>query len=218
MHRHIKQLLLPTDATELEFYSTGKQNSGTADSWEYRIEVEQGITPKFDFSVYQIFSQTEGASLKWNSFQLRSRYRFGLAGEISFNPVLYLEYRHKLDNQSGQNKLEWKLLVGKDFYKTNISLNPVYEYLWATGYDSYQEIGIDAGISYSPSFKFSFGVESSLRNVFYSAVNKEDKFESALGPTISIASGHTYYTLGVLFGLNDESDDVKFRLLMGVGL
>ncbi len=209
---------LAPDATEFEFYSTGKQNSGTADSWEYRIEVEQGITPKFDFSVYQIFTQTEGASLKWSSFQFRSRYRFGLAGELSLDPVLYLEYRRKLDNQSGQNKLEGKLLLGKDFDKTNISINPVYEYMWASGYDSYQEIGIDAGFSYSPSFKLSLGIESSSRNVFYSDVNKEDKFETSLGPTISISSGHTYYTFGVLFGLNDKSDDTRFRLLMGIGL
>ncbi len=210
--------IIAPDATEFEFYQTGKQNSGKSDEWEYRFEIEQGISPKFDFSVYQFFTQTEGSPIKWDAFQFRGRYRFGLAGEVPFDPVFYIEYKRKLENKSSQNKIETKLLVGKDFNKLNISINPVHEYLWADGYASYQELGLDFGLSYAPTFKFSFGFESVSRQYFYSDNSLDNKFKSSIGPTISYATGHTYYTFGLLFGLNDKSDDTQFRLLMGVGL
>ena len=206
------------NSSELEFYQTGKQNSGQADKWEYRIELEQGISPKFDIAVYQIFSQTEGASLKWDAFQFRGRYRIGLAGTISFDPVIYMEYRRKLENQSGQNKFELKLLLGKDFKKINISLNPLIETMWAGGYKPYQEVGVDAGVSYAPSFRLSLGIESISRKYFYSETNREDKFKTAVGPTVSYAVGDNFYTVGVAWGVNKNADDIQFRFIMGIGL
>ncbi len=168
-------ITIAPEATELEFYQTISSNDNKADKWEYRIEIEQGISPEFDLGLYQIFTQTAGESFKWDAFQIRGRFRFALQGEMSFDPVLYVEYRRKAVNASGQNKLEGKLLLGKDFSKTNFSINPVVEYLWASGFDSYTEIGLDAGLSYAPNFKFSFGIESSTRQYFYTEAGKENK-------------------------------------------
>ena len=207
----------PGDA-EFEFYQTTKVNEGAPDKWEYYIEVEQGISPKFDFSFYQIFTQTQGESVKWDAFQVRTRYRFGLPGEIAFDPVLYIEYRRKINNSPGRNKFETKLLVGKDIEKINISANPVFEYLWASGYDSYKEVGLDAAISYAPTYKFSIGLESTSRQYYYSDDLLDDKFKSSFGPTVSFASGDNYYSLGVAFGLNDNADDTMIRFLMGIGI
>ena len=206
------------EATELEFYQTTKINENENDNWEYRIEVEQGISSKFDIGIYQIFSQEASESLKWNAFQLRGRYRFGLPGEVAFNPVLYLEYRRKIETTAGQNKIETKILLGKDVGKTNFSINPVFEYLWASGFDSYKEVGVDVGLSYAPSYKFAFGVESTTRQVYYTEIGKENKSESSFGPTISYATGENYYTVGIAFGLNDHADDTMVRFLMGIGL
>ena len=206
------------DAKELEFYSTVKENATKSDSWEYKVELEQGISPKFDIAMYQIFTQSEGASLKWDAFQFRGRYRLGLPGEVAFDPVFYAEYRRKLENGSGQNKFEVKVLLGKDFGKTNISVNPVYEAMWSEGYKPYQEVGLDAGISYAPSFKFSIGLESTTRQYFYTVAGKENKYKTSFGPTISFATGDSYYTFGIAYGLNDKADDTQARFIMGIGL
>src|SRR5512145_658233 len=62
----------PDDA-ELEFYQTTRLDE--TDSWEYRIELEHGISPRADFAVYQIFAQDEGGPFAWDAFQMRLRYR-----------------------------------------------------------------------------------------------------------------------------------------------
>lgn len=206
------------DAKEFEFYTTGAENGTSADNWEYKVEVEQGITSKFDIGIYQIFTQTEGASLKWDAFQFRGRYRLGLPGEVIFDPVLYVEYRRKLEHKAGQNKLEGKLLVGKDIEKINISANPVIEYMWAKDEFSYTEVGFDGGISYAPSFRFSIGLETTTRQYYYKDPDKNNKYKTSFGPTVSFASGDSYYSFGVAWGMNDEADDAQFRFIMGIGL
>lgn len=203
--------IAPGDA-ELEFYQTTRLDD--TDSWEYRIEIEHGISPRFDMSIYQIFAQREGEAFKWDAFQIRSRYRFGLPGEIPWDPVLYLEYRRKIDLKE-QNKIEGKLLLSKDFEKTNIAINPVYEFFWAPG-DPVHEFGMDLGISYAPSFKFAFGIESTSR--YEILKNEDNEFGSYLGPTLSFASGSIYYTVGYAWGITDDSNDARARFLMGVGI
>ncbi len=200
------------DHAELEFYQTTKID--LTNSWEYRIELENGLTDNLDLAVYQIFSQEENAPFKWEAFQIRMRYRFVERGKFFLDPVFYLEYRKKTDGEL-QDKIEAKLLLGKDFSKSNFSINPVYEYKWNHG-DAMNEIGLDVGISYSPSFKLSIGLESTTR---YEMINNADnKTGSYFGPTISFASGSFYYTFGYAAGLTDDSNDARARLLIGISL
>jgi len=197
---------------DLEFYQTTRIDE--IDNWEYRIEIEHGLTHHWDFSVYQIFAQKEGESFKWDAFQLRTRYRLSEIGTVSFDPVLYLEYRRKIDLKE-QNKFEGKLLLGKNFNEISLAVNPVYEFFWAPG-DPVNEIGLDVGLSYSPSYQFSFGIESTTRHEFLKKV--DDESSSYFGPTISFASGPIWYSVGYVWGLNDKSDDARARFLMGVQL
>ena len=82
---------LAPGAAEMEFYQTTKVDH--TDSWEYRIEVEHGLTPKWDLSIYQIFAQKEGEAFKWDAVQVRTRYRLAEPGQFVLDPLLYLEYR-----------------------------------------------------------------------------------------------------------------------------
>lgn len=203
---------IPEGGTELEFYQTTKLDK--TDSWEYRIEVEHGLRPGWDFSIYQIFSQKEDSSFKWDAFQIRTRYRLASPGTVMFDPILYLEYNRKTDLKA-QNKAEAKLLLGHDFDKVNLSVNPVYEFFWAPG-DPKHEIGLDIGLSYEFSYSFALGLESTSR-VEYEK-DKPRKESSYFGPTITYASGETWYTVGVAWGLNDTSNDARVRFIMGIGL
>lgn len=202
-------MTMPPGETELEFYQTTKLKE--TDEWEYRIEVEHGITDRWDFSVYQIFKQTEMESLKWDAVQFRTRYRFGEEGRYFMDPLLYLEYNRKLDHTE-PNKFEAKFILAKTIDRFNISVNPLYEYFFAPGTE--HEAGLDMGISYEFDPRFTLGLESTSRIEFKSG---RDEKKSYIGPTVSFASGRWWYTLGGAVGLNDESGDGKIRFIMGVG-
>lgn len=200
------------DASELEFYQTTRIDQ--IDFWEYRIEIEHGISPKMDFSVYQIFAQTEGSSLRWDAVQLRGRCRLAEPGRFLLDPLFYLEYNRNID-LSEPNKLEGKLILSRDFQKVNLALNPVYEIAWAPG-EPEHEFGFDAGLSYEFTYKLSVGIESTSR---YELVDEgENEFGSYFGPTVSLATGTAYYTVGYTWGLTDDSNDARVRFLMGVSL
>jgi hypothetical protein len=202
---------IAAEATELEFYQT--YTHADPYSFEYRIELEQGLSNRADFSLYQIFKQMEDDKLSWDAFQVRTRIRLQQPSASSWNPILYLEYNRKLDF-SKQNKLEAKLLVGRDFNNTNFSANAVYEFFWAPG-DPVHEIGLDLGLSQEWNFKYSLGIESATRIEF---VDDETETVAYVGPVMSFASGEVWYTLGAGFGITDESADARVRLLVGVGL
>ncbi|HWR83829.1 MAG TPA: hypothetical protein VN285_11055 [Candidatus Deferrimicrobium sp.] len=197
---------------ELELYQTTKLSA--TDSWEYRIEIEHGLTPRWDLSIYQIFTQKENEAFKWDAFQIRTRYKLAEQGRFLMDPLLYVEYHRKIDLKK-QNKLETKLILARDFAKANVAVNPVYEFFWAPG-DPVHEIGVDVGLSYELSFKYVVGIESSSRYEFLKGI--EDEKASYLGPTVSYAAGPIWYSVGYAWGLTDESDDARVRFLMGIEL
>lgn len=203
---------MPMEGTELEFYQTVK--SDERDSWEYRIEIEHGITPRFDIAVYQIFSQQESESFKWDAFQIRGRYKLAAPGRFPLNPLLYVEYNRKIE-LGRQNKLETKLILGRNFDRINLAINPVWEFFWAPGEPNH-ELGVDVGISYEFSYKFSLGAELTSRNEFIRG--GDDEQTAYLGPTASYAPGRMFYTVGVTWGITDESDDTRIRFIMGIDL
>ena len=203
-------MTLPEGSTELEFYQTTKLS--LFDTWEYRIEVEHGVTDHFDFSVYQIFNQKEGDAFRWDAVQFRARYRFGEVGQYLLDPLIYIEYNRKLD-LTEPNKIESKLILAKNINKTNISFNPVYEFFFAPGTE--HELGLDIGLSYEFNPKFILGIESTSR---FEVEDNNTKTGSYLGPTMSFASGNWWYTIGTGFGVTEESDDARVRFLMGIQL
>lgn len=200
------------EATELEFYQTTKLNK--SDKWEYKLEIEHGLTRRTDISVYQIFTQAEGDAFKWDAFQIRTRYKLARAGQYWVDPLVYLEYNRRID-LSRQNKLEAKLILSKPIGRWDISVNPIYEFFWAPG-EPIHEPGLDIGISYEVHYRFSIGFESVSRWKYQDG--HDDKHSSYAGPTASLASGHVFYTIGYLTGLTDDSDDARVRLLMGIRL
>jgi len=203
-------MTMPKGNTELEFYQTTKIS--TLDAWEYRIEIEHGFTDRWDFSVYQIFSQKEGDAFKWDAVQFRTRYRFGQPGQYFLDPLLYFEYNRKIDLKK-PNKAEAKLILAKQLDRVNLAINPVYEFFFAPGAE--HELGLDMGLSYEFSPMFIAGIETTSRMEFE---DDETEIGSYVGPTVSFASGEWWYSIGAAFGLTEHSDDVRVRFLLGIGL
>ncbi len=203
-------MTLPAGETELEFYQTTR--IANLDAWEYRFEVEHGLTDHLDFSVYQIFSQSDGTPFRWDAVQFRMRYRLGYVGKYFLDPLFYLEYKRKLDG-SAPNKVEAKLILGKRIGSWGFAMNPVYELYFAPGTE--QEIGFDFGGFYEFSPRLSVGLESVSRMEFEDG---EGEVATYLGPTVSFASGEWWYNAGIIMGLNKNSDDFRVRFLMGIEL
>ncbi len=195
-------------ASELELYQTTKLRE--TDNWEYRVELEHGLTERWDFSVYQIFSQDEGGSFKWNAVKLRTRYRIGEQGQYFMDPLLYLEYSKKIDLDKPQ-KLEGKLILAKTIGRFNLAVNPVYEVFFSPG--TKREAGLDVGMSWEFSRRFSLGLESTSRWEFENGATVASSY---LGPTISLSAGKVWYAVGTAWGITDESDNARVRFLMGV--
>ena len=196
--------------TELEFYQTTL--FANKEIWEYRIEVEHGFTERLDFAVYQIFRQEQGEAFKWDAVQFRLRYRFGQEGQFFMDPLVYLEYRQKLD--AGQpKKIELKLILAKQIEALNISFNPLFEYYFEPTHAS--ELGLDAGISYELSPQFLFGLEATSRTVLLKNGNETALY---VGPTVSFASGGWWYAVGAGLGLNNAAETTRIRFLMGLRL
>jgi len=203
-------MTMPKGGTELEFYQTTKL--AKLDNWEYRLEIEHGLSNRWDFSVYQIFSQVEGRSFKWDAVQFRTRYRLGEEGQWFLDPLLYLEYNRKLDLDK-PNKLEGKLILAKTVGRFNLAINPVYEVFFAPG--TGHEAGLDIGLSWQFHPVFILGLESSSRWEFEKGTTEA---KSYLGPTVSLAPGRLWYTVGAAWGVTGTADNARIRFLMGVPL
>jgi len=203
---------MPPGGTELEHYLTSKtgdlDNVGET-SWEHRIELEAGLTERWDVSLYQIFQQPAEGGFRYDSFQIRTRYRIGESGLRPVDPLLYFEYRRPRD-LTLPNKLEGKLILARDVRRFNLALNLIEEVKFAPG--TVWETGYAFGASFEPHPVIRVGAE-----IFGKLVVDGDLPHYA-GPTLSIARGGWFYTVGLGFGLNDHSSDLQARAILGLDL
>ncbi len=202
----------PPGGVDLEHYLTSKTSSTKAavqTAWEQKIELEIGLTERWDFSVYQIFSQPPGGSFQYDAFQFRTRYRLGQAGQWPVDPLLYVEY-HRPSDLGRPNRFEGKLILAHDIRRVNLVANLIEEVNFAPGVE--WKTGYTAGISFEPRPIVKFGVE------VYGGLATQGGKTHNLGPTISLARDKWYYTIGVGFGLNKASNDIEARAILGIDL
>ena len=141
---------------------------------------------------------------------MRTRYRLGEQGQWLLDPLLYLEYNRKVDLEK-THKLEARLILAKIFSKFNLALNPIYEVFFVPGVE--HELGLDVGFCWEVRPRFSIGLESTSRFEFE---HGETISKSCLGPTVSLAAGRLWHTVGSAWGLTDDSDSAGIRFLMGM--
>jgi hypothetical protein len=203
---------MPKGWLEAEFYLTEEQpdlEKAKPNTWKPLVELEYGVTDHFDISMYQMFKQTntdESSNFEYDGFKIRGRYRVLEKGSLPVDVLLYLEYIRPGDFKE-PNELEEKLILAKDIGGFNISYNQVFEQELESGGKS--EYGYTAGLSYAITPALRIGAETKG--------NYTDR-EYSVGPTISCAIKplKAYAALGALFGLNDRTDDMQTRLIVGV--
>lgn|SRR3989338_1056185 len=203
-------MTMPKGMWELEYYLTtevpdiNRSNINTIKPW---LELEYGITHNWDVALYQMWKfknkRFENDS-EYEGFKLRTRYRFGRKGQFIIDPLVYLEYIRD-DNWHKPNVGEAKLILAKDINKFNISYNQILKANLES--DGLAEWEYAIGTNYAANNHFRFGVESKGNYT-------KDKF--AFGPTLSFATKIFFVTLGTAFGLNDRTDDLQTRIIVGI--
>jgi len=201
---------MPKGMGEVEFYLTEEQkNIDTAkpNVWKPQVELEYGITDHWDISMYQQFKQSntdESSDFKYEGFKIRTRYRVSERGKLPVDVLLYLEYIRPGDFKE-PNELEEKLVLAKDVGNFNISYNQIFPQKLESGGVAEYEYAV--GISYEITPAFKIGVESKGNYI-------DRKYH--LGPTISWATPKFWISAGVVGGLNERSDDLQARMIVGI--
>ncbi len=202
-------LTMPAGETELEYYYTlENSNLGSfldTTRFKHWVELEHGLTDHWDFSIYQTFLQNPGEPLKYEGLKLRTRYRFSERGVLPVDPLIYLEYMRIFDEL--EDKIEGKLILAKDIWKINISLNLVGEFEKKSGEEWEEEEKALVGVNFEPTPAIKIGGE-------YEIAEKK----AYLGPTVSFASGENWISVGARWGLTDKARDFDLRVLIGIGL
>jgi len=201
---------MPKGMSEIEYYLTTKVPD-TAKSviniWQHWLELEYGITDKWDVAMYQMWKETNTATsstFDYNGFKVRTRYRFGEQGENFIDPELYFEYIRD-DNFSEPSVGEAKLILAKDVGNFNISYNQIMERNLEKEGKTYHEYAV--GVSYALLPDFKLGIESK---------GSYNEREYAIGPTISWVSNKFWISFGAALGLNKKTDDIQSRMIVGV--
>ena len=201
---------MPKGHAELEYYLTHKVTDfhkyDNKNSWEHQVEYEYGLTDRWDVSIYQRWKQSNTASddkFEYTGTKLRTRYRIGEKGMYPLDTLLYLEYIRP-DSSEESEILEGKLILAKDFGNFNVAYNHILKVGINNKGGNENEYAFGMNYEFNPRWKL--GLESTGNYT-------EDKYY--IGPTVSWASEKLWIGLGALRGLNDRSDDFKFRLIVG---
>jgi hypothetical protein len=183
--------------TELELWVTDRRGKGEGhyDAQDYRIEVERGITDRFEIAVYANLASHHIRGLEPRFDDLDRDLAFGgLSAEFKYNLIkpsrrgvgltLYAEPGWSRVNKiSGEKateyELELKAIVQKNFADdrlvgvANLTLEPEWEHesevLPAPGEETWKEelkVEVTTGLAYRVTPRWSLGVEGRYHSVY----------------------------------------------------
>jgi hypothetical protein len=214
---------MPQGQTELEIYSTQSRNRFTSTSprsFELQLELEHGVTDRFDLGLYHVFKQTTAADpmmskpLQFTELKLRARYRFAERGELPVDLLAYAEGAKEFGE--GVYKAEGKLILARDFDRVLVAANAIGEVVFGPDADATElELGWAAGAAFEVTPSFRLGVES---NGAFEA-EKPGDVAAYVGPTISWAPAGKLWVAGTAgFGITDPADRFSGRMILGIDL
>ena len=166
-----------------------------------QVELEYGITDRWVAGLYGVFEK-EGADSWGTEIKLEQRYRLFDPGVLPVDTALYLEYAHNFKEDA--DEFEGKIILSKDIKDFNATLNLIAEKKLG-GPDI--EYGYAAGISYPLTNRIRPGVEA-----FGNWEGSEQ--EHFVGPSVQVSFGKVWVNAGVGFGITNESDDLRARLVV----
>ena len=203
-------MTMPKGMWELEYYISNELpnvNKRNINTWKHWLELEYGITDKWDVSMYQMWkylNKAKEGDSQYDGFKLRTRYKIGRKGQFWVDPLIYLEYIRD-DDFHKPNVIEEKLIFAKDIGGLNLSYNQILKRnLEKRGKTDHEYA---TGISHRFSPNFRFGIESK---------GNYSKEKYYVGPSLAFSTKKMWISLGAAFGLNKRNDDLQTRLILGL--
>ncbi|MFQ3675037.1 MAG: hypothetical protein SNJ64_00660 [Endomicrobiia bacterium] len=197
--------------TELEFYTRIDQNdisNPNTVKWKRQVEIETGLTKSWDLSFYLVdsYKPTDGKT-KFDEIKIRTRYKLTEKDRFFVDTLAYIEHKIQVD-RNYPDKWETKLILAKDIRDLNLSINIIPEEYYQTGTkNKLWKVKYAFGTSYPLNDIFRFGIEST----------GDLKYNNyMLGPAISFKGKRIWSAIGVLYGLNKESDDLQTQAIIGI--
>jgi hypothetical protein len=205
----------PPGGLDVELWTTLTQpKAGSQDIqfWRHQLELETGITPRWDVALYNVFDQIQGQAIQYQATKIETRYRLSDYGQWFVDPVLYFEARKEWTADKPL-ALEGKIILGKDIGPLNLSLNGLYEIEFIpNGLGQEHELGYAAGASYELAPWVRVGGE-----LFGSWTRAAEggPWASAqyLGPAVSLAWSRVWLVVAAGFGLTDASASSQLRAI-----
>jgi hypothetical protein len=203
----------PRGALDLEVTSTLSDPRGAPRAWEHQLELEYGLTDRWDVAVYGVFARPQREELKAEALKLESRYRLADAGEWPVDVVAYLELQRLLGDEKGTS-IEAKLILAKDVGRANFSVNLSAEQEFVPG-ETELEWGWAAGTSWElhPALRVGAETFGDARSV-----DGDTIVEAFAGPAIGVslpfqagALHGTWLALTAGIGLTPDSDHFRVR-------
>jgi len=203
-------MTMPKGKWEAEYYFTSSipdMSKSEINTLKHYLELEYGITDHWDLAMYQRLKfQNKAAESDggYDGFKIRSRYRFGEKGQFIVDPLVYLEYIRDEDFDQ-PNVIEGKLILAKDFSDLNLSYNQIFKRDLESRGKTEHEYAAGIGYRLSPSFNLALEAKGNY---------SEEKYY--LGPTLAFFAKKFFISGGAAYGLNDASDDLQARVIVGV--
>jgi hypothetical protein len=210
---------VPEGRTAIELWHTQGRNTWNADTpqtFEQIVEIEHGITDKWDIAMYSVFEQTSGDAMTAEPFhfselKLETRYKLADRGELPVDTLLYLEGAKHFGESAYD--LEGKVILARDFDRLTAAVNAIAEVQFGKDVPETElELGAAAGLTFQVHPKLRIGGEAY-------GTYEEEELAVAAGPAISIAAASNFWiavTAG--FGLTDEAEAFRVRAIIGIEL
>jgi hypothetical protein len=178
--------------------------------WEHQLELETGLTERWDLALYNVFQQAQGGPFQYQATKLESRYRLSEPGQWFVDPVLYLEVKKEWTADK-PIAVEGKVILAKDIGPVNLSVNGLAEVEFIPGGGREYEYGYALGASYEVAPWVRLGGEAFG---FWTRAGGETVSRHFVGPALSLALSRTWLVLGAGFGLNDASERARLRAIL----
>src|SRR5512146_1214678 len=141
----------PPGGFDVELWTTFAQppraSSGSPQFWYHQIELETGITSRWDVALYNDFIYQQADTTRYAATRLETRYRLSDYGQWFVDPVLYLELRQEWIEDK-PFAVEGQLVVAKAVARLHIPVDGSYEIEFIPGGQLEHEWNYAAGTSY----------------------------------------------------------------------
>ncbi len=194
--------------------SAPRANAGAPGQWDYQLELETGITQRWDVAAYGVVRQIAGADPELAAVKLESRYALAAPGTWFVDPVLYVELQ-KTIVEDRPFSVEEKLILARDFGPLNVSLNGAAEQEFVGG-EVEPEYSYAFGTSWEfvPAFRLGGEIFGDRAKVPTGSGSEAFAWQAWAGPAVSLAYGRTWLVLAAGWGLNDRSDELRARAIL----